>query len=649
MNSRRRQFPIQGERGVNPIAQAAVLLVGICVGRDRTVFATIGSKGLNGPLIWKKRLKYILLTPAPHRTRDAAVLAFFFFSVVVYAFTRPSPLRENADCDTDDCMQHAFLLSAALNRSLDPCPGLRHVRLQRLARKLGAIAESTGGPLRNLSAVPDEAPIEGAHALDVLLDLAINWRMPLWFSVAVLKAGKNGSLGVLLDYGRYDAYWVNRDSPNFVSQEAIMDNVILKTLRDLSDTRLQFKPRAIPIMNISRLTPSWSEELWLKFLQKHLSPTFSVAMQDHILLTDSNLLEIIGGISARYDNADLLQHIVRVLNRTFANLMSNSTPHFSETDDAYRASENTTLVCQLQVEDLFKPVLALNYVAAKKLAAHRAIVDDVLRSVVQTTADMLAETKWIGEEIKKMILRQIQTSVINMWPDAELTNDKTLSDLYRSFPGSRDIFVRDVMESRAEIRRYLGSDSYTYLTSTPHGGRDPYFAYNVFSNSFEVAVGALSAPLFYPEGTTAMNYGGLGSELASALLRAIDSGYAVVGPNGWTLNKTESMYVKAPCVDMSFEGFYPSMPSLEVTHRSYLEALRKTGRTVDSKLASLGEFTAEQVFFLTFCQRTCRLFDGLKTSGECNVAVRNFAPFVKAFNCRRGTHMNSNNKCAFFT
>lgn len=51
----------------------------------------------------------------------AAVLAFTFLVVVVYAFTRPSPLHVNADCDTDDCMQHAFLLSAALNRSLDPC------------------------------------------------------------------------------------------------------------------------------------------------------------------------------------------------------------------------------------------------------------------------------------------------------------------------------------------------------------------------------------------------------------------------------------------------------------------------------------------------------------------------------------------------
>lgn len=505
---------------------------------------------------------------------------------------------------------------------------------------------------RNLTAVPGEAPAEGVHALDVLLDLAINWRMPLWFSVAVLKAGGNGPLGVLLDYGRYDAYWVNRDPPpvDEDSEDATMDNFILKTLRDLSDIRLQFKPKAIQIMNITRLTPRWSGDLWLRFLKKHLAPAFTVVMQDHILLTDSNLLEIIGGISAQYDNAALLQHIARVSNKIFSNLVSNNTLHFYNPNEAYPASpENATLVCHLQVEDLFKPVLAVNYVDAKKLVVHRATVDAILQNVIQTTTDMLAESKWIGEETKKSMLQQMKRLTINVFPDQQLMVDKTLSDLYRNFPGSRDIYARDMIESLTEIRRYLGTDLYTTLTSTPHGGRDPYLLYNVFNNSLTVAVGALSAPLFYPKGTTTMNYAGLGAAFASVLLRAIDGGYAVVGPNGWTLNKMESMYVKAPCVDMSFEGFYPSLPSLEVTHRSYLDALKKTGRSADEKLASLGEFTAEQVFFLTFCQRTCRQFDGEKTSGECNVAVRNFAPFTRAFSCRRNSNMNPNTKCAFFT
>ncbi|XP_065298189.2 neprilysin-like isoform X1 [Dermacentor albipictus] len=636
----------------------------------------------------------------------AAILAFAFLVVVVYAFTRPSPLHQNADCDTDDCMQHAFLLSATLNRSLDPCEdfgafvcsawlaSLAHSRsLQedlwyrwtkqtaleleklRLYPDARPIVKAAGllqrcldmdadashkntlflrhfFSQRNLSAVPGEEPNEGVHALDVLLDLAINWRMPLWFSVAVLKAGGNGSLGVLLDYGRYDAYWVNREpiQVDDNSEDATMDNFILKTLRDLSDIRLQFKPKAIQIMNITRLTPSWSSDLWLKFLNKHLAPAFTVVMQDHILLTDSNLLEIIGGISVQYDNAAVLQHIARVLNKIFSNLVSNSTPHFHDPDEAYPTlPESSTLVCHLQVEDLFKPVLAVNYVVAKKLVVHRATVDAILQNVIQTAIDMLTETKWIGEENKKRMLQQMKALTINVLPDQQFMIDKTLSDLYRNFPGSRGIYARDMIESLTVIRRHLGTDLYTDLTSTPHGGRDPYLLYNVFNNSFTVAVGALSAPLFYPEGTTAMNYGGLGAAFASVLLRAIDGGHAVVGPNGWTLNKAESMYVTAPCVDMSFEGFYPSLPSLEVTHRSYLDALKKTGRSADEKLASLGEFTAEQVFFLTFCHRTCRQFDGVKTSSECNVAVRNFAPFLKAFSCRRGSNMNPNAKCAFFT
>ncbi|XP_077524845.1 endothelin-converting enzyme-like 1 [Amblyomma americanum] len=605
-------------------------------------------------------------------------------------------------------MQHAFLLSAALNRSLDPCEDFgayvcsawlsssAHSRSlqedlwyrwtkqtahqlvrQRLfpearpmvkaATMLQRCLDMDGDSSRentrifhhflrqrNLSAAPGEQTVAGAHALDVLLDLAINWRMSLWFSVAMLSGHSADSVGLLIDYGRYDPYWVNSAPPHVSNgterEDVAMDQFILQTLRDLSDTKLQFKPRIIRIVNITKLTPDWSSQLWLEFLNKHLAPAFKLTVKSQVLLTDSNLLEVIGGAVARYGNQAVLQHIVRVLNKTFSNLASTSTPYFYDPEESYSAQpENATLVCQLQVEDVFKPVLAISHVMAKKLVARRANADDILNTVLHAAGILLENTKWTGEKTTTRALNRIASASVKLWPEGQLMDGTILSDLYRSFPNGREAYVREMIESRATIRSYLGTEYYAHLTATPHGGRQPYLSYNVFNNSFTISVSALSTPLYYPEGTLTMNYGGLGSRFAAWLLRAIDNDDLSLGPEGWTLDKTESMYMKAPCVDVSFSGFYPNLPSLELAHKAYLDALRRTGKSEDDKLASLDEFSAEQVFFLSFCQPMCRISDNLKTSAECNVAVRNFKPFAKAFRCKRGSNMNPDQKCAFFT
>lgn len=422
-------------------------------------------------------------------------------------------------------------------------------------------------------------------------------------------------------------------------------------LQHLSDTRRHYTPRVVPITDIAILTDSWGSEVWLKFLNKHLHPAFKVQSNDSILLADFALLEQVGGFAARYTNARLLRHFYRVLNKTFSNLATKSTQEIYEPNENYRPLplENHTLMCQLQVEDTFKSALFVSHVAERKLLGKRAAIDAIFANVVRTAAEVLAQTQWMSEQTKNRTISKITTASIKLWPGDRLLDEATLSNLYIAFRSISSVYARDMIESRRRIRLLLGTDSYGYLTAAPHGGRHPYISYNPFDNSFTVAVGALSEPLYYPEGTTTVNYAGLGSAFATALLYAIDSEDVDTGPAGWVLSKRNPLYQRAPCMDATSPNFYPAMPSLQITHQAYLTALEREGRTSDVRLESLEEYSAEQVFFLSFCHRTCHLNGDVKTSDECNSAMRNFEPFARAFRCSRGSELNPRKKCAFFS
>ncbi|KAH7953235.1 hypothetical protein HPB49_006312 [Dermacentor silvarum] len=165
-------------------------------------------------------------------------LVLLFRGMVRRRLTAKPHLR----CGTADCLRHAFRLQSALNRSVDPChdfgafvcgsaggggdvPDVRtelwqqwttsvlqllqtgNQRAGTAKAKMAAMlrsclrVEPTGAFHENIAALRqfvDErrlawpgAKREDVHPLDVLLDLAINWQMPLWFSARVLLSGRS--------------------------------------------------------------------------------------------------------------------------------------------------------------------------------------------------------------------------------------------------------------------------------------------------------------------------------------------------------------------------------------------------------------------------------------------------------------------------
>ncbi|KAK8777902.1 hypothetical protein V5799_020756 [Amblyomma americanum] len=652
-----------------------------------------------------------------------AFAGFVFMVTAVYALLRPAYQVARPDCDTNDCFQHAYMLVSGLNRSIDPCEDfgayvcsawlttsiysfntqqdrwhqwiqasgqllgyprvrrheaaiVRAVELFHLCVNLNATTSRDNlAVLRDFMrarklVIQDGDSKPKAHPLDVLLDLAINWQMPFWFDVRVLRTGS--ILGVLIRSGHYEVFWeeavetfitessgheledggrVRGARSTNASGEFFTDSTILAALREVAKGVNVARPLAIRITDIANITPSVNAEQWLSFLSKHLAPTFRVTTNDQILLSDKNLLVTVNRLLETYVQEDLLAHIARLVNRTFSNLI-NTRLKSSIYNDISPLSPltNISYACQVQVEDTFKLPIAMRHIMQKKLDQHRSAIDHLIGDVIKAAISLLYSNSWMSNELKEVAIKRMREATVRFWPRDQLMNDDELTKLYNHFPSGSKIYFDELLLVRNATRATLGTPTYEDLTDMPHGGRDPYFTYDTFNNSFTLAVGAAMPPLFYTAAIKSINYGGMASLLAAQVVRSMNvPSVSMDAAAGWTVSSPDKFPTRPPCSDdAGGRSAYPDVASIQVAHRAYRGSLAQDGQSHDVRVRSLEEFTGEQLFFLSFCRNTCHLEHGSKMSKMCNAALRDFEPFAAAFHCSKGSAMNPDRKCTFF-
>ncbi|XP_037567890.1 neprilysin [Dermacentor silvarum] len=528
-------------------------------------------------------------------------------------------------------------------------------------RKLVAPADGT----------PSAAHQPGVHPLDVLLDLAINWQMPFWFDVRFLRT--NGShLGILIRPGHYEVFWeiavekfimeplgtqyedggdAPRASITNATSSFFVDSAILSELRNVASGPPKSQPVAVRIKEISSVTPSVTSEQWLEFLRKHLAPTFVVTGEDQILLQDEELLVTVNRLLEKYEHEHILTHIARLVNRTFGNVFSKrlqSLPY----DDVASLSPltNVSYACEVQVEDTFRLPIATQRIAKRKLNLYRAAIDDLLGDVMRATISLLRSSTWMDAESKQAAIKRIQDTTIQLWPREQLIHDEdALYSLYEKFPSGSKIYFDELLLVRKATRAVLGTPAYADIMWMPHGGRDPYFAYDAFSNSIHLAMGAVMPSLFYASATKSINYAGAAALLAPLVVSVLNASSVALDANGWTVKRGEPFPARPPCsADVGDRSAYPDVAAIEVAYRAYKDSLERDGLSSDVRVRPFEEFTGEQLFFMSVCRNTCQLQRGTKTSKTCNAALRDFEPFAAAFGCPKGSFMNPDKKCGFF-
>ncbi|KAH6931995.1 hypothetical protein HPB50_002429 [Hyalomma asiaticum] len=538
---------------------------------------------------------------------------------------------------------------------------------------------------------PQQPETGRASPLEVLMSLAFKWQVPLFFQVRAMRMIPTpnwriimapGSLIPLMyqhhltvkKSGGYDKYWATfyfilsgKHDGSAVNKTAIdsvaeMEGDVFKTL--LTSMRPPVvRPVLVTIAEIGAHTPPLASEQWLHaFRQTMLEP--EVKPSDQVLLSDVDFFRSLAGVMTSYKDAELLSLIAW----SFVQLFSPAVD--------YRLLENRydrgvtmyrPYFCERFVETAYRfLVVALGSVALFS-REERAVVNARFDSLVSAAVDMVKTLEWLDAESRQLVVEKLSSTRLHLWPPEKFLQNDVLERVYESFPSAEPSFAEYwVKTSRCSAETYRPRPDIDML-SYPINYALPYLSYDAASSSVKVAVGSVTEPLYYPGGTKAMSYGGLGFSMALQLVAALDRQGIRWHPNGvlggsfLSNASTRAFEVRDGCpasTHMAVGGnangtgrvtsVFPEIPALEVAYAAYRRSFADSGEEVPQGIP--GGLSADQVFFMTMCYMTCTLPGAVGTQAvDCNKAVRNSEAFAQAFHCTPGSPMNPKKKCTFFT
>ncbi|KAK8780689.1 hypothetical protein V5799_017973 [Amblyomma americanum] len=190
---------------------------------------------------------------------------------------------------------------------------------------------------------------------------------------------------------------------------------------------------------------------------------------------------------------------------------------------------------------------------------------------------------------------------------------------YSDFPDARDDFFSPWLEAHRLMTQRLFRNNATENFTV--GMANAW--YNWRRNMLYIPAGIMQPPMFFGEGTAALNYGGLGQ---AALKR--------------------NLAVPNDVIDS--EGFADYV-GLLLTYAAYRHLPYQERHAV---LPNLG-LSAEQTFFVAYCLKWCEAEGTVKrharywnSRSRCIVPLRHMVEFAGAFSCKPGASMNPSNKCS---
>ncbi|XP_065296923.1 phosphate-regulating neutral endopeptidase PHEX-like isoform X1 [Dermacentor albipictus] len=540
---------------------------------------------------------------------------------------------------------------------------------------------------------PEKPTPNDTSALDVLMTLAFKWQVPLFFQVRAMRLSspnwrfilEPSSLIPILykqhltvkSTGGYAKYWatffyiLNRNytkygiDKKFINKTMVMEGDVFRKL--LNTRRLPvIEPALVQIARIGLLTPQLASKLWLRaFRQTELEP--DVKHNDQVFIGDVEFFRTMASVMSSYRRTELLSLIAWSCVQLFApaadiQLLEN---RYDQGITTYRP-----YFCERFVEAAYRLlVIALSSVS-RFTPAQRAAVKAGFDNLVSAAAEAANATQWLDVESRKLAVEKLRSTRLKLWPPERFLENDVLERMYSDFPSTELSFAEYwVKTSRCAAKMHdphADIDVFSFAVNYAL----PYVLYDPSSGDVKVAVGAITPPLYYPGGTEAMFYGGLGFSMALNLVASVDRQGLRWHPNGTfgdfflSGSSAKAFEERDSCLPgldgqagsggdntQSITGarasIFPEIPALEVAYAAYRRAVSDRG---DEALQGIvGGFSGDQVFFMTLCYMTCTRPDAVGPhTVDCNKAVRSSEAFARAFHCPPESQMNPKMKCKFF-
>ncbi|KAH9369371.1 hypothetical protein HPB48_022462 [Haemaphysalis longicornis] len=536
-----------------------------------------------------------------------------------------------------------------------------------------------------------DPPFSYVEPLGVLLDLAFNWRIGLWFDASPLVSTFDaesrhpwslfiepgtfvGAWAVqnedVIHGGAYTSYWnslrdaFSEGSPTAESDQVDVDKIaareteILSALYKVTLSTMK-KPSRFSIRDIERYTPNISETLWTREITNVIASVSGrpmlEGMASTITVSDVALIGAINRLYAKYTSRDILEHISWFFVQAFAPLADRK---FLVSKYGNRAMANAHRkdYCATEVEAAYRYLVVTLYTMQRFSSEVRAAIDLQLGSVKDAALEKIAagHPTWADNSSREFVATKVGSIKTILWPPFELLDEANLFNIFGTPTANESSFGQHWTDVFYATWGVLTDPRYAAAMKMPLNFVLPYFRYNYISNSVLVSVAALARPLYDTNGTASMTYGGLGFSYAAQLVRAFDNGGMAVHTDGniaadsWSSASWKwGSRSKLECLKPFYDSPFPEIPALEIAHAAFRRALAN-----DSELLRLvtPDYTEEQVFFITACFTLCTIESstGSFYGGDCNKAAKNYAPFAEAFGCRDGAPMKPANVCSYF-
>ncbi|XP_070377287.1 uncharacterized protein [Dermacentor albipictus] len=309
----------------------------------------------------------------------------------------------------------------------------------------------------------------------------------------------------------------------------------------------------------------------------------------------------------------------------------------------------------IAAEKAYTPQRALS--AAKTMALR----------MIATLADKLSNTGWIVDPVRNNTLRKARNLRLIVGYPKHLENASELEQFYASFPDTGVGFVKPYLETHRHFTSRMFKDNATENFTTGVANAE----YSAGLNAITIQAGIVQPPVYFPEGTAALNYGGLGQIIGHEIMH----GYDVDGIkfdediNEVNFKNTSTMMEyerKVLCLRKSYQNAERNARQLDTTTDSegfadytglllaYAAYKSLPVAEQDRKLSGL-DLSADKTFFISHCLKWCDLVKKRSPGkrywagrSRCIVPLQNMPEFAAAFRCKTGDPMSPADRCDFW-
>ncbi|KAL1475318.1 hypothetical protein MTO96_019981 [Rhipicephalus appendiculatus] len=592
-------------------------------------------------------------------------------------------------CGTKDCREQAARIAMNIDAKRDPCEDLYAytcggAKASDLKRSLmSSYVESVKGFIQR-GLVPEErnssgaaykaysafnaclssAPLD-ADPLDVLVDLAVNWRVPLLFDVRLLYTERENPLVVTIEQigdvtllrmeqlsasdqsvGEYDN--LLRSVAGYLRQGALLSDEDCRQLRqDEGAVRnnVTLIARSEEQEEVDVFVASLNDSVlemgptWLTLLRRHLGRDVELSPSTKLLAHSGRHFHAVLTLLASVPRDRLLNVIGWTFAYSYLWLVNPDSDHFQpgKESDVF----DVQAACFLAVQESYGTLLvAPQFLAYFHQQANRQRLSDLWNETTQALVRAVLASRSLANATKHWAVEKIlQRTRRQLWPPEPFFHAELLDELYEGFPAAMTTssgLFKSLFESRRAARRILRNSYYGRLLTGSVRWPAKEVRYWYGGDLLRVGLSALFPPSYYRDDAGVSAYSGLGFQIARALVRTVDERGRTDGTAADEWKQVAKCRLDSANTSRERDAV-ARLFALDVA----LAALRSNAQNRLDGLEGLEKLTGLQTFYVNFCGKYC----GHRRGSElCNVAM-NASEFGDAFECPAAPSASKDRRC----